>query len=91
MKRYTDPEKERFQYMVRQTLNGYSIEVLIVPTGDLAALTETVAAQIEVALPRGYRVQSGTERAAERQLEEVARLNGWVELKALVESLEFRV
>lgn len=81
MKKYTDPENDRYQYMVRRTLNGYSIEVLITTSGSLAALTPQVAAQLQVALPQDYRVQSCTERAAERQLDELAKQNGWVELK----------
>ena len=82
MKRYINPEDDRYVYHRQQTLNGYSIEVLIVSTGDIAGVTPSIAARLQVALPSLYRVQSCTLEAAEQQLDELAKLNGWVELKA---------
>jgi hypothetical protein len=81
MKRYIDKDTDRYQFMVRETLNGYSIEVLIVPTGDIVGLTPQVAAQLQIALPKPYRIQGCTLEAAERQLDELAALNGWLTLK----------
>ena len=82
MKKYINPEDDRYVYHIQHTLNGFSIEVLIVSTGDIAALTPQVAAQLQVALPNTYPLQSCTREAAEEQLDELATLNGWVELKA---------
>lgn len=82
MKRYINPEDDRYVYHIQHTLNGYSIEVLVVSTGDIAAVTPSVAAQLKVALPSLYRVQSCTIEAAEQQLDELAKLNGWIELKS---------
>ena len=82
MKRYINPEDDRYVYHIQQTLNGYSIEVLIVSTGDIAGVTPSIAARLQVALPSLYRVQSCTLEAAEQHLDELATLNGWVELKA---------
>lgn len=81
MKRYTNPDSDRYQFMVRETLNGYSIEVLVVPTGDIIGLTPQVAAQMQIALTKPYRIQSCTHEAAEQQLDELAALNGWVALE----------
>ena len=81
MERYIDKETDRYQFMVRETLNGYSIEVLIVPTGDIVGLTPQVAAQLQIALPKPYRIQSCAEVDAEKQLDELAALNGWLTLK----------
>ncbi len=81
MKKYINPESDRNQYMVCRTLNGYAIQVLVVPSNVLAALTPQVAAQMLLSLPKPYRVQCCTKQAAERQLEELAELNGLVELK----------
>ena len=78
MKRYIKPEDDRYVYHIQQTLNGYSIEVLIVSTGDIAAITPGVAAQLHIKLPDLYRLQSCTVEAAEKQLDELAALNGWV-------------
>lgn len=81
MKKYIDPENDRYQYQVLETLNGYSIEVLIVSTGDIAALTPAIAAQLLVALPKPYRLQSCKCETAEKELDRLAALNGWVELR----------
>lgn len=64
-----------------ETLNGYSIEVLIVSTGDIVALTPAIAAQLLVALPKPYRLQSCKRETAEKELDRLAALNGWVELR----------
>ena len=81
MKKYIDPENDRYQYQVLETLNGYSIEVLVVSTEDLAAVTPTVAAQLHIQLPKSYRLQSCAEEDAEKQLDELASLNGWVPME----------
>lgn len=81
MKRYKDPKNDRYQFLVRETLNGYSIEVLIVPTGKVLALTLSNAASIHVTIPKPYRLQSCTEEAAEKQLDELAALNGWAAIE----------
>lgn len=78
MKRYIKEGDDRYQFMVIHTLNGYSIEVLVVPTEDLAAITPSVAAQLHIKLPDLYRLQSCTETDAEKQLDELAALNEWV-------------
>lgn len=80
MIKYIDTEDQRYQYMVLETLNGYSLQVLVVPTGDIAALTPQVASQLNVTLPDPYRMQCCTRQAAEKTLKEVARLNGWTEV-----------
>lgn len=64
-----------------QTLNGYSIEVLVVSTEALAALTPAFAARLQVALPKPYRLQSCARENAEAELDRVAEVNGWVVLE----------
>lgn len=81
MKRYTKPNDDRYQFMVITTLNGYSIEVLVVSTGDLAAITPSVAATLQIELPDGFRLQSCDYTDAEKELDRVAELNSWTEMK----------
>lgn len=81
MDRYIKPNDDRYQYLVVTTLNGYSIEVLVVSTEDLAAVTPAVAAQLHITLPQSYRLQSCAEEDAEQQLDELAALNGWVAIE----------
>lgn len=78
MSRYKNPNDDRYQFMVITTLNGYSIEVLVVSTEALAAITPQVAAQLHIKLPDTFRLQSCTKEDAEQQLEELAALNEWV-------------
>ena len=81
MDRYIKPNDDRYQYLVVTTLNGYSIEVLVVPTEALAAITPSVAAQLHIKLPETFRLQSCAKEDAEKQLDELASLNGWVPME----------
>ena len=81
MDRYIKPNDDRYQYLVVTTLNGYSIEVLVVSTEALAAITPSVAAQLHIKLPETFRLQSCAKEDAEKQLDELASLNGWVPME----------
>lgn len=78
MKRYFDPENERYRFYVRECMNGYAIQVLLVPSDNNVPLTPSVAAQLQISLPDTYRMQSCTMAAAEAELDRLAALNGWV-------------
>ena len=80
MTKYIDPDNQRYQYMVLDTLNGYSLQVLAVSTGDIAALTPSVASQLNVSLPDNYRMQCCTREAAEKELARIAPLNSWIQI-----------
>lgn len=77
MKRYFDPENERYRFHVRECINGYAIQVLIVSSEENIPLSPSVAAQLQISLPDTYRIQSCTRNAAEEQLDELAKMNGW--------------
>lgn len=81
MNRYIKPNDDRYQFMVINTVNGYSIEVLVVSTEALAAITPSVAAQLHIKLPETFRLQSCAKEDAEKQLDELATLNGWVAIE----------
>ena len=81
MNRYIKPNDDRYQFMVINTVNGYSIEVLVVSTEALAAITPSVAAQLHIKLPETFRLQSCAKEDAEKQLDELAALNGWVAME----------
>lgn len=81
--KYIDPERERFQYTVRATVNGYAVQAHVMPTNEWAALTPDVAHQIEVQLPEDYRYAHDNQHEARawQELDRVARLNGWVKVE----------
>lgn len=81
MNRYIKPDDDRYQFLVVTTLNGYSIEVLVVSTEALAAITPSVAAQLHIKLPETFRLQSCAKEDAEKQLDELATLNEWVPIE----------
>ena len=81
MDRYIKPNDDRYQYLVVTTLNGYSIDVLVVSTEALAAITPSVASQLHIKLPETFRLQSCAKEDAEKQLDELAALNGWVPIE----------
>lgn len=81
MKRYMIPDNERFRFYVRPCLNGYAIQVLVVPTDENIPLTPSVAAQLQIDLPEVYRLQCCTRVAADEMLDQVASLNGWLAIE----------
>ncbi len=80
MKKYIDPNRERYRFHVRESFNGYSLQVQIVTSGENVPLTPAVAAQLQLRLPENYRLQGCTRVAAEESLKELADLNGWTEV-----------
>lgn len=72
MKRYIDTDNQRYRYYIRESLNGYVLQLLIVDRDETVALTPQVAALLQISLPEGYRVQCCTE---------VAALNGWTAIE----------
>ena len=77
MKTYKDTKDETRRFYVRGTLNGYSLQVLLVERDENIPLTPQLAARMTITLPDSYRLQSCTREDAEAVLEEVAKLNGW--------------
>lgn len=80
MKRYVDPEKQQYRYFVRPTLNGYSIQMLIVDRDERIPLSPQVASKMGISLPDSYRIQCCTPDEAEKVLDELADLNEWIEV-----------
>ncbi len=80
MTRYFDPENQRYQFMVRESVNGYAIQVLSVPNGVTVPLSPSVASQLNVTLPDTYRMQCCTRQAAEKELARIAPLNSWIQM-----------
>ena len=78
MKKYIDPENERYRFYVRECLNGFALQVLVVDRDENVPLSPQVAAQMGISVPSLYRVQSCTREGAEAVLDELAALNGWV-------------
>ncbi len=81
MKRYFNPENERIQYVVCETLNGHVPTMLNIVTGQKLAITPQTAAHYEIALPDYPLAQSCALSTAERYMERLAALNGLIEIE----------
>ena len=75
--KYTDPENQRYVYYIRETLNGFAIQVLNVARDERYPLTPAIAYKIGLTLPEDFRCDcSANEKAElETQLERLAKLN----------------
>ena len=81
MKKYTDPDNQRFVYYVRETLNGFAIQVLNTERDERYPLTPSIAAQCGLQTGDVFTSHCCTKGAAEAALEELARLNGLIEIE----------
>lgn len=81
MRRYTDPENQRYVYYVRETVNGYAIQVLNVDRDERYPLTPSIAAQCGLQTGEVMTSHSCTREAAEAALKELAEMNGLVEIE----------
>ena len=80
MRRYIDPEKQQYRFYVRATINGYSLQVLVVDRDENIPLSPQVASKMGVSLPDNYRIQCFTREEAEKVLAQTADLNEWIEV-----------
>ena len=80
MKRYLDSENPRYVYSIRETLNGYGIQVLNVDRDERYPLTPSIAAQCGLQTGDVLTSHSCTKEAAEAALKDLAELNGLIEV-----------
>ena len=80
MKRYLDSENPRYVYSIRETLNGYGIQVLNVDRDERYPLTPSIAAQCGLQTGDVLTSHSCTKEAAEAAPKDLAELNGLIEV-----------
>lgn len=74
--KYIDQEDPRFTYYIRETLNGFAIQVQNVARDESYPLTPSIAGANGLSLPNGLRMQSCTIEAAVEELNRLAKQNG---------------
>ena len=81
--KYTDPENPHYVYYIRETLNGYTIQVLNVDRDERYPLTPAIAYIIGLTLPEDFICHASANEMAklEEQLERLAKTNGIIEIK----------
>lgn len=83
MKKYIDPDNHRYVYYIRETLNGYGIQVLNVDRDERYPLTPAIAYKNGLSLPEDFRCNcsAGEKAELEAQLENLATTNGMIEIE----------
>lgn len=81
MKKYINPENQRYVYYIRETLNGYAIQVLNVDRDERYPLTPAIAYKIGLTLPEDFRCEASDKTEVVAQLERLAKANGLIEIE----------
>ena len=78
MKKYINPENQRYVYYIRETLNGYAIQVLNVDRDERYPLTDQIAYKNGLTLPEDFRCDASDKTEVVAQLERLAKANGLI-------------
>lgn len=81
MKKYINPENQRYVYYIRETLNGFAIQVLNADRDERYPLTPAIAYKIGLTLPEDFRCDASDETEVVAQLERLAKANGLIEIE----------
>ncbi len=76
MTKYYDERQPRYRFYVRETMNGYALQILVVDRDENIPMSPAAASAAGIALPDSYRMQCCTRDEAEKELARVADLNG---------------
>lgn len=81
--KYTDQENPRYTYYIRETLNGFAIQVLNVARDERYPLTPAIAYKNGLTLPEDFRCDCsmGEKADLEEQLKRLASINGLIEIE----------
>lgn len=81
--KYIDQENPRFTYYIRETLNGFAIQVLNVERDERFPLTPAIAHQNGLTLPDGFRCHCSASEKDElvAHLKSLAETNGMIEIE----------
>lgn len=81
MKKYINPENQRYVYYIRETLNGFAIQVLNTARDERYPLTPAIAYKIGLTLPEDFRCDASDKTEVVTQLERLAKANGLIEIE----------
>ena len=81
--KYIVSENPRFTYYIRETLNGFAIQVLNVDRDERYPLTPAIAYKNGLTLPEDFRCNcsAGEKAELEAQLANLATTNGMIEIE----------
>lgn len=80
MTKYIHHEREYIRIEIPPTLNGYTVFAVNLQTNNMMPLTQGIATMLEAVLPEGYHPHHSPLSAAQKDLERLAKVNGWAEV-----------
>ena len=81
--KYIHHEREYIRIEIHPTLNGYTVFAVNLQTNNMMPLTQGIATMLEAVLPEGYHPHHSSLSAAQKDLERLAKVNGWAEVTDL--------
>ena len=81
--KYIHPDREYIRIEIHATLNGYTVFAVNLQTNNMMPLTQGIATMLEAVLPEGYHPHHSSLSAAQKDLERLAKANGWAEVTEL--------
>ena len=77
---YIHPEREYIRIEIHPTLNGYTVFAVNLQTNNMVPITQGIATLLDAVLPDGYHPHHSSLKAAQKDMERLAQVNGWAEL-----------
>ena len=82
--KYIHHEREYITIEIHPTLNGYTVFAVNLQTNNMVPLTQGTATLLEAVLPDGYHPHHSSLKAAQKDMQRLAEVNGWAELTEAV-------
>ena len=81
--RYIHHDREYIRIEIHATLNGYTVFAVNLHTNNMVPLTQGIATMLEAVLPEDYHPHHTSLKAAQKDIERLAKVNGWAEVTDL--------
>lgn len=81
--KYIHPEREYIRIEIHPTLNGYTIFARNMHTDNMVPITQPIATMLDTVLPEDYHPHHSNLKAAQQDIERLAKVNGWAEVTDL--------
>ena len=78
--KYIHHEREYIRIEIHATLNGYTVFAVNLQTNNMVPITQGIATLLDAVLPDGYHTHHSSLKAAQKDMERLAQVNGWAEV-----------
>lgn len=83
MTKYIHHEREYIRIEIHPTLNSYTVFAVNLHTSNMVPLTQGIATMLDAVLPEDYHPHHSSLKAAEKDMQRLAEVNGWAEATKL--------